>query len=71
MAETPIHLPVFAKEKEDENGAPDCRGYPYLDEPDFAFRTMAMIERTLTCPIVYEVMEELKREVGFGRRQRT
>jgi len=24
-----------------------------------------MIERTLTCPIVFNVMEELKKEFGF------
>jgi Fe-S-cluster containining protein len=47
----------------------DCRDYPYLDKPDFASRTIAMIERTFTCPIVYEVMEVLKPSVGFvGRR---
>jgi uncharacterized protein len=43
----------------------DCRGYPYLYEPDFAFRVWGMIERTFTCPIVYEVMEELKKILGF------
>src|SRR5258706_11693844 len=53
-----------------EDRPADCRGYPYLDEPDFVFRTVAMIERTFTCPIVYEVMEELKRSVGFPRRGR-
>jgi Fe-S-cluster containining protein len=53
-----------------EDRPADCRGYPYLDEPDFAFRTIAMIERTFTCPIVYEVMEELKQSVRFRRRGR-
>jgi hypothetical protein len=48
----------------------DCRGYPYLYEPDFAFRTIGMIGRTSTCPIVYEVIEELKRSWGFRRRKR-
>ena len=48
----------------------DCRGYPYLYEPDFVFRTMGMIERTSTCPIVYEVMEELKGSLGFVRQRR-
>lgn len=48
----------------------DCRGYPYLEEFDFIFRTVAMIERTFTCPIVYEVIEELKRSVGFRSRRR-
>ncbi len=45
----------------------DCSGYPYLYEPEFVFRTLAMIERTLTCPIVYRVMEELKKSLGFLR----
>jgi len=48
----------------------NCRGYPYLDEPDFIFRTIGMIERTFTCPIVYEVMEELKPSLGFSRKRR-
>lgn len=48
----------------------DCRGYPYLGEPDFAFRTIGMIKRTFTCPIVYEVMEELKPSLGFSRKNR-
>jgi len=46
----------------------DCRGYPYLYEPEFASRTMGMIERASTCPIVFEVMEELKRSTRFLRR---
>ncbi|HXE56344.1 MAG TPA: hypothetical protein VN541_25175 [Tepidisphaeraceae bacterium] len=48
----------------------NCRGYPYLYEPDFTFRLMGMIERTFTCPIVFEVMEELKRSVRFRGRKR-
>jgi hypothetical protein len=31
---------------------------------------MAMIERTSTCPIVYEVIEELKQLWGFARQRR-
>jgi uncharacterized protein len=48
-----------------EDRPADCSGYPYLYEPDFASRTMAMIGRTFTCPIVYEVMEKLKKSLGF------
>jgi uncharacterized protein len=48
----------------------DCSGYPYLYEPEFVFRTMGMIGRTFTCPIVYEVMEELKKSLGFSKRHR-
>jgi len=46
----------------------DCSGYPYLYKEDFVSRTLGMIERTFTCPIVYGVMEELKRSTGFKRR---
>ncbi|HWZ42483.1 MAG TPA: YkgJ family cysteine cluster protein [Candidatus Saccharimonadales bacterium] len=48
----------------------DCSGYPYLYKPEFVFRLMGMVERTLTCPIVYEVMEHLKKSLGFSRRNR-
>lgn len=53
-----------------EDRPADCGGYPYLYEPDFTFRTMGMIERTFTCPIVFEVMEKLKQSMRFGRRKR-
>lgn len=46
-----------------------CSGYPYLYEPDFVFRTLGMVERTFTCPIVYEVMEQLKKSLGFRRKR--
>ena len=46
----------------------DCSDYPYLYEPEFVSRTLGMIERTFTCPIVYEVMEELKELTGFRQR---
>jgi len=38
----------------------DCSDYPHLFKPGFVSRTMMTIERTFTCPIVYQVMEELK-----------
>ena len=48
-----------------EDRPAECSGYPYLYNPDFVSRTLAMIDRTFTCPIVYEVMEELKKSLGF------
>ena len=51
-----------------EDRPADCSGYPYLYKPAFISRTLGMIERTSTCPIVYEVMEELKKSTGFRRR---
>jgi Fe-S-cluster containining protein len=50
-----------------EDRPADCSEYPYLYKPGFASRTLGMIERTFTCPIVYEVMEELKKSLGFRR----
>jgi Fe-S-cluster containining protein len=48
-----------------ENRPTDCRDYPYLYEPEFSSRTMGMVERTYTCPIVFEVFEELKAHLCF------
>ena len=42
-----------------------CRGYPYLDKPDFPSRTLSMIGRLSECPAVFEVWEELKKATGF------
>jgi len=54
-----------------EDRPADCRGYPYLYDSDFASRMMGMIGRTFTCPIVYEVLEELKESFGYSRRKRS
>jgi Fe-S-cluster containining protein len=48
-----------------EDRPQECRDYPYLYKPDFSSRTMGMIERTFTCPVVYSVMEELKNKLDF------
>jgi len=53
-----------------EDRPADCNGYPYLYKPEFVTRTMGMIKRTRTCPIVFQVLEELKESVGFFRRRR-
>jgi uncharacterized protein len=52
-----------------EDRPADCSGYPYLYEKEFVSRTLGMIGRTFTCPIVYNVMEELKKSLGFLRRR--
>jgi hypothetical protein len=53
-----------------EDRPADCSGYPYLYESHFTSRTIAMLERTSTCPIVYEVIEDLKRSLRLSRRRR-
>jgi hypothetical protein len=47
-----------------------CRDYPYLDKPEFTFRTLSMIGRLSECPAVFEVWEQLKVATGFRRRGR-
>ncbi len=49
-----------------EDRPQNCRDYPYLHKSDFSYRTMGMIERTFTCPIVFTVMEELKEALEFN-----
>ncbi|AQT67508.1 Flagellin N-methylase [Anaerohalosphaera lusitana] len=48
-----------------ESRPQDCRNYPYLKKPDFTMRTIAMLDRTRTCPIVFEVIEQLKEHLAF------
>jgi len=54
-----------------EDRPAECSGYPYLYKPNFVARTLGMVERTFTCPIVYEVMEELKKSLGFPRKSKS
>ncbi len=64
---------VFLKENKCsvyEHRPAQCRGYPYLHKEGFVSRLMGVVDRTFTCPIVYEVMEELKGEMRWGRRRR-
>ena len=51
-----VQIRTLAEKKEDENFR-------------LVSRTMGMIARTFTCPIVYQVVEELKKSLGFLRRR--
>jgi uncharacterized protein len=41
-----------------------CAGYPHLNR-SFRTRLLKTLENTETCPIVYNVLERLKRRLGF------
>jgi Fe-S-cluster containining protein len=43
----------------------DCRSFPHIDKDDFAFRTLEMLENSGICPIVFNVLERLKKELRF------
>lgn len=43
----------------------DCRSYPHLHKPRFISRLFGVIENYSICPIVFNVMEKLKKEFSF------
>ncbi|MES2561076.1 MAG: YkgJ family cysteine cluster protein [Bacteroidota bacterium] len=43
-----------------------CAGYPHLNQPDMKFRR-TLWENYSICPIVFNVIEGLKEELGFSR----
>jgi Fe-S-cluster containining protein len=43
-----------------------CAGYPHLNQPDMKFRR-TLWENYSICPIVFNVLEQLKEELGFTR----
>jgi Fe-S-cluster containining protein len=47
-----------------ENRPAACAGYPHLDQPDMKYRR-SLWENYAICPIVFNVLEELKEESGF------
>lgn len=49
-----------------ENRPAACSGYPHLNQPDMKFRK-TLWENYSICPIVFNVVEELKLELGFSR----
>jgi len=47
-----------------------CRDFPYLHAADFRSRSLMMIANTATCPIVFNVWQQLKARFKFGRKHR-
>jgi Fe-S-cluster containining protein len=48
-----------------ENRFNECREFPHLHKPNFKERLFGMIMHYGRCPIIYNVMEQLKIETGF------
>ncbi|GHU72593.1 Fe-S oxidoreductase [Clostridia bacterium] len=47
----------------------ECVGYPYTDKPDRMAGLMGVINFAEVCPVVFEIVQQLKRIYGFrGRR---
>jgi Fe-S-cluster containining protein len=47
-----------------------CHDFPYLHAEHFVSRSLMMISNTGTCPIVFNVWQELKTRLGFRRKKR-
>ena len=48
------------------NHKPDsCKMYPYTNQADRMGSLLSIIDNTAICPVVYEIMEELKTIYGF------
>ena len=45
-----------------------CRDFPYLHHPEFRKRMLTAIDNTEVCPIAYNTIELLKRELKFPRK---
>lgn len=48
-----------------ENRFTECRAFPHLHEPNFKGRLFGTLVHYAMCPIIYNVVEALKVEVGF------
>ena len=43
-----------------------CRDYPFTNKPDRKGSLLDIVQNTLVCPVVYEILERLKAEYGFS-----
>ncbi|MHC1682271.1 MAG: YkgJ family cysteine cluster protein [Clostridiaceae bacterium] len=61
-----------------ENGSCDiekckpegCREYPFTNKPDRLFSLLSIVDSASVCPVVFEILERLKKDYGFKRRRR-
>lgn len=44
-----------------------CREFPGLDQPQFTSRLFGVLSHYSICPIIYNVIEEMKQRLGFTR----
>ena len=52
----------------------NCADFPFTQRPDRIGSLLGIVENTFVCPVVYEMLEQLKEEYGFvyyrGKRKR-
>jgi Fe-S-cluster containining protein len=45
-----------------------CRSFPHLEQPNFTYRLIGVIENVAICPIAFNAFEDLKAKLGWTRR---
>jgi len=45
-----------------------CRSFPHLEQPNFKYRLIGVIENVAICPIAFNAFEDLKAKLGWTRR---
>lgn len=48
-----------------ENRPASCSEYPHLNKKDFVYRLYSVLDNYAVCPIVYNVVEQLKKACNF------
>ena len=48
----------------------NCGKYPYTDQSDRMGSLLSFIDSASVCPVVYEMLERLKKEYHFKKRER-
>lgn len=61
----PCHFLADSKCSIYENRFTECRAFPHLHETNFKGRLFGTLVHYAMCPIIYNVIEQLKPEVGF------
>jgi uncharacterized protein len=65
MNTIPCHFLADSKCTVYENRFTECRAFPHLHENNFKGRLFGTLIHYAMCPIIYNVVEELKVETGF------
>lgn len=45
-----------------------CREYPFTNKPERLFSLYSIVDSVSVCPLVFEILERLKKIYGFKRR---
>lgn len=48
----------------------ECRGFPYTDRPDRLASLYSVFSAAEVCPVVFEILEQLKELYRFRKRRR-